>query len=123
MAIQMKKKTTMNQNTAGAIFTSFAECLFCLSSFCVLCPLLTVSGLSIRSTQYMYYANLKKEKKNITSSNSFHGDTLHNIKRKKYKTIFAELPKNTSCGPCNMLYFVYYEVGLLQYSRIALNYF
>jgi hypothetical protein len=24
LAIQMKKKTTMNQNTAGAIFTSFA---------------------------------------------------------------------------------------------------
>jgi hypothetical protein len=44
----------------------------------------------------------------------------------KYKTVCAQLPftkvifeRIVFCGICNMLYFIYYEVGLLQYSKIA----
>ena len=79
------KKPTMNQNTAGAIFTSFAERLFCLSSFCVLCQLLTVSGLSIRSTQYLYYANCKKKKQTSLRQIVFMGILCITLKERNIK--------------------------------------
>jgi len=75
--------------------------------------------------------NTKCKKKTTTTTprqNILHEYTLYNIKRKKYKTVCAELAFTkvtfdsidmAFCGICDIFCFIYYAVGLLQYSKSA----
>jgi hypothetical protein len=54
--------------------------------------------------------NTKCKKTTTARQNILHGNTLHNIKRKKYKTMCAELPfakvtldRDVFCGICYMI--------------------
>jgi hypothetical protein len=64
------------------------------------------------------------EKKTAHSQNILHGDSLYNIKRKKYKTVCAELAfAKVDFDRMVMIFFhricifvfIIYAVGLLQY--------
>jgi hypothetical protein len=51
-----------------------------------------------------------RKKKTAIRQKIFNGDTLYNIKRKKYKTVYAELPfakvtldRQVFCGICYMI--------------------
>jgi hypothetical protein len=64
-----------------------------------------------------------EKKPTAHSQNILHVDVLYNIKRKKYKTVCAELafaksPSTEWSWFCiELVFFFYYAVGLLQYSK------